>query len=241
MVVDGAASTLPQHQRLKSHTSHRSPDYCELLYLIAEFLDFCVRQVSRSLQGGIAVETQGQCLTPFQRKLLLNSLQASLRPEYCRRIEIMLLADTGQSQSQICKALGCSQEMARYWIAMAQAGNAHYWNDRPMGRPKTVNEQYIARLKELVSHSPREYGYPFQRWTAQWLGKHLAKELGIKVSDCHINRLLKQMGLSTRPEPATALEATNHTDTDNSSLVIRDLTSASAPEFPELGSFNSIR
>ena len=187
------------------------------------------------------METQGQCLTPFQRKLLLNSLQASLRPEYCRRIEIMLLADTGQSQSQICKALGCSQEMARYWIAMAQAGNAHYWNDRPMGRPKTVNEHYLARLKELVSHSPREYGYPFQRWTAQWLGKHLAKELGIKVSDCHINRLLKQMGLSTRPEPATALEATNHTDTDNSSLVIRDLTSASAPEFPGLGSFNSIR
>jgi transposase len=110
-----------------------------------------------------------------------------------------------------------------------------------MGRPKTVNEQYLARLKELVSHSPREYSYPFQRWTAQWLGKHLAKELGIKVSDCHINRLLKQMGLSTRPEPATALEVTNHTDTDNSHLVIRDLTSASAPEFPELWSFNSIR
>ena len=48
-----------------------------------------------------------------------------------------------------------------------------------MGRPKTVNEQYCDRLKELVSHSPREYGYPFQRWTAQWLGKHLAKELGV--------------------------------------------------------------
>jgi hypothetical protein len=71
------------------------------------------------------VETLGQCLTPFQRKLLLKSLEGDLRLEYRRRIEIMLLADTGQSQAQICKALGCSQEMARYWIAMAQAGNAH--------------------------------------------------------------------------------------------------------------------
>jgi hypothetical protein len=52
------------------------------------------------------VEKQGQCLTPFQRKLLLKSLQTDLRPEYRRRIEIMLLADTGQSQAQICKALG---------------------------------------------------------------------------------------------------------------------------------------
>lgn len=187
------------------------------------------------------MEKQGQCLTPFQQKLLLKSMQADLRPEYRRRIEIMLLADKGQSQSQICKALGCSPEMARYWIAMAQAGQAHQWNDQPMGRPKTVNEQYLARLKELVSHSPREYGYPFQRWTAQWLGKHLAKELGIKVSDCHINRLLKQIGLSTRPKPATALEATNQTATDNSSLVIRDLTSASATESPGLWPFNSIR
>ncbi len=115
------------------------------------------------------MEKQGQCLTPLARKLLHKSLQVDLRPEYRRRIEIMLLADTGQSQAQICEALGCSQETARYWIAMAQAGLAHNWNDRPMGRPKAVNEQYLDRLKELASHSPREYGYPFERWTAQWL------------------------------------------------------------------------
>ena len=144
------------------------------------------------------MENQGLYLTPFQRKLLLKSLETDLRLEYRRRLEIMLLADTGQSQAEICKALGCSQEMARYWIAMAQTGNADKWSDRPMGRPKAVNEQYLTRLKELASHSPREYGYSFERWTAQWLGKHMAKELGIQVSSCHINRLLKEMGLSTR-------------------------------------------
>lgn len=184
------------------------------------------------------MEKQGQYLTPFQRKLLHKSMQADLRPEYRRRIEIMLLADTGQSQTQICKALGCSQETARYWIVMALSGNAHNWNDCPMGRPKAVNEQYLDRLKELVSHSPRDYGYSFQRWTAQWLSKHLEKELGIEVSDRHINRLLKQMGLSTRPKPPTAEEPTNQTG--NFSLVIRDLTSAEVPESLQMWSFNSI-
>ena len=186
------------------------------------------------------MEKQGQYLTPFQRKLLHKNLQADLRPEYRRRIEIMLLADAGQSQAQICEALLCAQETARYWIAMAQAGLAHNWDDRPMGRPKTVNEQYLARLKELVSNSPREYGYSFQRWTAQWLSKHLAKELDIKVSVQHINRLLKQMGLSTRPKPATDEEAANQTVT-GSNILIRDLTSACAPESPELWQFTSIR
>jgi transposase len=189
------------------------------------------------LQGGIAMKKQGLYLTPFQRKLLLKSLQTDLRPEYCRRIEIMLLADTGQSQAQICKALGCSPEMARYWIVMAQTGQAHHWNDHPMGRPKTVNEQYLARLRELVSHNPREYGYPFQRWTAQWLGKHLAKELGIKVSDCHINRLLKEMGLSTRQRRESAQLGTD--GTKDSNITIRDLQSSPDPNF--LWSLNLIK
>jgi transposase len=182
------------------------------------------------------MDKPGQYLTPFQHKLLLKSLETDLRPEYRRRIKIMLLADAGQSQTQICKTLGCSPEMARYWMDIAQTGRAHRWQDRPMGRPKTVNDEYIARLKELVDRSPREYDYPFQRWTAQWLSKHLAKELGIEVSACHINRLLKQMGLSTRSKPAD--EAVN---SSQSNLAIRDLTSARVPEHLELWTLNFIR
>lgn len=134
---------------------------------------------------------------------MLKSLETNLRPEYRRRIEIMLLANSGKSQTEICKTLQCSQEMARYWMDIARMGMAHRWSDRPMGRPKTVNEEYLTRLRELVSHSPREYDYPFQHWTAQWLSKHLAKELEIEIGACHINRLLKQMGLSTRSKLST--------------------------------------
>jgi transposase len=187
-------------------------------------------------QGGITVEKLDRYLTPFQHKLLLKSLETNLRPEYRRRIEIMLLANAGQSQTDICKTLGCSPETARYWIDMARMGRAHLWNDRPMGRPKTVNEQYLARLQELVSHSPREYNYPFRRWTAQWLSKHLAKELGIEVSACHINRLLKQMGLSTRPKLAT-----EETSSSQVNLTIRDLTSADAPEYSAIWTLQFMR
>jgi transposase len=137
-------------------------------------------------------------LTPFQRKALLKHLQTNVQPEYRRRLEIMLLADMGKSQTQICQILGCSQEMARYWIGRAEAGLAHKWNECSLGRPKTVSDRYIERLKELVSKGPREYGYSFQNWTAQWLSKHLANEFGIEISDRHINRLLKKMGLSTK-------------------------------------------
>lgn len=175
------------------------------------------------------MENGSQLLTPFQRKFLLKSLQSDLRSEQRRRIEIMLMADAGQSQTQICAALGCSQETARYWIAIAREGKAHQWNDQPMGRPKIVNDQYLNRLKELVNNSPREYGYSFARWTAQWLGKHLAKEFGISVSDRHINRLLKQIGLSTRLKRGT--QATNLPTNNETGIAIRDLQPSASPDF----------
>jgi transposase len=144
------------------------------------------------------MEEQTQYLVALLAKFLPNELPDQLRPEYRRRLEIILRTNLGQSQAEICAALGCSQETARYWMTIAQTEEAKQRSTHPLGRPKRVNEHYLNRLKELVIHSPKEYGYPFERWTARWLSKHLTKEFDIQVSDRHINRLLQQMGLSTR-------------------------------------------
>ncbi len=180
---------------------------------------------------------QHQLLTPFQRKLLQKILEGDLTELYRQRIQIMLLAAEGKSQTKICEILGCSQGTARHWILMAQAGQAHNWNNSPIGRPKTVNDQYLERLKELASNTPRDYGYSFRRWTGQWLSKHLAKEFGIELSDRHINRLLKDIGLSTRPKPAPVEDTTTQ---GGNRLSIRDLTETSVSVSPEFWPFNSI-
>lgn len=185
------------------------------------------------------MENQGLYLTEFQRKLLLKRLQSNLRPEYRRRIEIMLLADAGKSQTEICESLQCSAETARYWTHIAQSGQAHLWDARPMGRPKEVTPEYLDRLAALVQSNPREHGYPFRRWTAQWLGKHLAKEFGLEVSDRHINRLLKQMGLSTRPRGSSHPNQPSETADAGSTIAIRDLQAVSTPTF--LWSLNLIQ
>ncbi|MGK7873734.1 MAG: transposase [Xenococcaceae cyanobacterium] len=178
----------------------------------------------------------GQILTPFQRKLLQKSLQDDLPEQYRQRIEIMLLADEGKTQTQICQALGCSQATARHWIFMAHSGQAHKWQEQPIGRPKSVNEEYLERLQELVSQSPRAFDYSFQRWTAHWLSKHLAQEFGIEVTARHINRLLKQMGLSTRGKPSKTEENRSENsrgdaaDTLSARILIRDLQSPKVPD-----------
>ena len=181
--------------------------------------------------------TPGQLLSPFQKKLLEKKLETNLRPEYRRRIEIMLLADRGQSQTKICAALNCSHETARYWTYIAQTGQAHKWKELPVGRPKTVNEKYLNRLRDLVSSSPHEFGYGFRRWTAQWLSKHLAKELGIEVSDRHVNRLLKQMGLSTRSKERQNGKVAE--EQNNTNIVFRNLNPQKEPQSLNFSPFQS--
>ncbi|AUT00321.1 transposase [Nostoc sp. CENA543] len=168
----------------------------------------------------------GQLLTPFQRKLLLKNLTEDLPGLYRQRIQIMLLADEGKSQTNICRTLGCCPATARHWIHIARSGMAHQWQTAPIGRPKAVNEEYLERLKTLVNDSPRNYGYAFQRWTANWLSKHLAKEFGFQLSDCHIKRLLKTMGLSTKSKPVITPETPSQIST-NSQISIGNLSSES--------------
>lgn len=144
-------------------------------------------------------------ITASLDKLLKDNLPANARPEYRRRLEIVLRTNLGQSQTEICKALKCSEDTARYWMTLAQTGQAFDRLNNPIGRPKTIDDEYLKRLRELVNSSPEDYGYPFKRWTAQWLRRHLSKEFDIEVSDRHINRLLKKMGLSTRNVPQQEL------------------------------------
>jgi len=171
----------------------------------------------------------GKLLTSFQRDLLEQAIAKELRPEYQTRIEIMLLADAGHSQSQICQALGCSYATARYWITIARNGQAHQWQEQPVGRPTTADYLYLERLKQLVNSSPREHGYPFKQWTGQWLSQHLANEFSVKLSDRHINRLLKQMGLSTRSTNTKPQKDSSTLPPRRSNIAIADLTKISAP------------
>ncbi len=176
-------------------------------------------------------------LTPFQRKLLQKSLEEDLPKQYRQRIQIMLLADGGKTQTQICRALRCCPATVRHWTHIARTGMAHQWQDCPIGRPKAVTEEYLERLKELIDQSPRDYGYSFRRWTANWLRKHLNKEFGIEISDRHLKRLLKQMGLSTRPKPQDVEKAKNQ-DKVGQNILIYDLKSASGSESNSFWLFN---
>jgi transposase len=172
-------------------------------------------------------QVKGRYLTPFQRGLLQSSLDGEISPFYRQRLQIMLLADEGKKQKEICQIVNCSAATARHWIAKAQMGLAHQWQEEPIGRPQKISFQYRERLKELVGHNPQNYGHSFQRWTGAWLGKHLAQEFGFEVHERHINRLLKEVGLSTRSPSSPSVSQSDYPQ--RLRVVIQDLAEKDLP------------
>ncbi len=146
----------------------------------------------------MSLNSAGTYLTSFQRHLLHENMKKELPNSYRQRLEIILLTDDGKTQAEICRVLGCSTATASRWIQLTKAGLAHKYLDCPVGRPKIVTDEYIEFLQRLLQNSPRDYGYPFKTWTISWLGKHLAKEMGIEVSESHLKRVMRDLGLSTR-------------------------------------------
>jgi transposase len=186
------------------------------------------------------MERQGHILSSFQRKQLENQLQQTdLSKLLSQRIKIMLLADEGKTQKDICQELGCSAPTASRWIMFARAQIAHQWKESPPGRPKKVSDQYIQRLKKLVEVDPRDCGYPFQRWTAHWLNTQLVKEFGIQLSDRHLSRLLKELELSTASQFKTTESGTHQINTE-SKVAIRNLKITSKTETSDITSLNFI-
>jgi transposase len=175
----------------------------------------------------MTVNYQAKDLTSILAEILSEKSTKNLDPRHRRRLEIILRSHLGQSQVEICSALGCSKDMARYWMAIAKKPQSNSWQDTCVGRPKRVNDEYLQRLQELVTSSPKDHGYAFKRWTARCLSQHLSTELSIKISDRHINRLLKQMGLSTRnsqqPVSPANLDESSSSNSKPRRITIQDL------------------
>jgi len=135
--------------------------------------------------------------TTFQQRKL-HKKKFARQFTVLQRIEIAPASRRRNAESTNCQSLEVFSRDCAYWITLARAGQAHNWDAfRLVDRMLMTN--IWSGCEELVSHSPRDYGYPFQRWTARW---HLAKIPALRSAIAAV--LLKEMGLSTRRKSKTA-------------------------------------
>jgi len=138
-------------------------------------------------------------LTDDERKGLEGGLHS---PEafVLRRCQIVLASARGEHISAIARHLGCSDETVREVI--------HRFDQYGMQvliaqsrRPKKIQAAFppaqAERLKDLLHHSPREYGQPTSLWTLE-LAAEVSFAQGLtaeRVSDETIRATLARLGV----------------------------------------------
>lgn len=138
-------------------------------------------------------------LTDEERKRLEAGLHS---PDafVLRRCQIVLASARGEHMNAIARNLGCSDETVREVI--------HCFDQRGLQvltaqsrRPKNIKAAFppaqAERLKELLHHSPREYGQPSSLWTLE-LAAEVSFAQGVsaeRVSDETIRATLARLGV----------------------------------------------
>ena len=156
-----------------------------------------------------------------------SHIQAGLRSSdafVLRRCQILLASARGERAPVIARQLGCDDQTVRNVIhgfnatglAVLQEGSS-----RPHRLRTTFSDEAAQRLKDLLHHSPRDFGKERSRWTLE-LAAQVSFEQGIissPVSDESVRRALKRLKTNwkrakhwiTSPDPQYQLKKTRAT------------------------------
>lgn len=124
--------------------------------------------------------------TPIRVRALTDderdAVEAGLRSpdaSVLRRCQIVLASARGQTARQIAASLGCSDQWVRDVVHAFNASGPTSLQRRSR-RPHIVRVAFdvagCERLRELLHHSPREFGKPTSVWTLTLLAEVAAEE-----------------------------------------------------------------
>lgn len=149
-----------------------------------------------------------------------EQLQAGLRASdafVLRRSQILLASSRGEAAPQIATTLSCDKQTV---LNAIHAFNTHgvavlaKGSTRPHRTQAAFDAETAERLREVLHHSPRQFGKPTSLWTLE-LAAEVAHEQGVtprRVSGETIRATLARLGIRwlrakhwlTSPDPAYA-------------------------------------
>ncbi len=102
---------------------------------------------------------------------------------HARRLTAMLMLHRGDRVSDVARTLCCARSSIGRWINWFALSGAEGLKSLPAGRSRRWPFEHICPLlRELIKHSPGDFGYQRSRWNI--------KLLAIKINEITRYRLL---------------------------------------------------
>jgi transposase len=116
---------------------------------------------------------------------------------------MVLHAAKGRTMQTIADAVGCSRSwVVRVVSRFRKHGVVGLMDRREDNGTRKVDDDFLARLYEVVEGQPSDYGYARPTWTRELLVEVVAQQTGVRVHVGTMSRALKQIGARRgRPRP----------------------------------------
>lgn len=135
----------------------------------------------------------------FGRRLMQKAIHKTCDKNYARRLTAMLMLHRGDSVSNIARTLCCARSSVGRWINWFTLSGAEGLKSLPAGRSRRWPYEYICTLlRELVKHSPGDFGYQRLRWSTELLAIKINEITGCKLHAGTVRRWLPSAGLVWR-------------------------------------------
>jgi transposase len=111
------------------------------------------------------------------------------------RCQIVLRWSEGETHSGIALGVGCSLSwVGRVIRRFGDNGIAGLHDRREDNGQLKLDEEYLAKLYEIIDLQPPEFGYPRPTWTQELLARVMEEQTGVKVHPGTMSRAIKQIG-----------------------------------------------
>ncbi|MEK6298239.1 MAG: helix-turn-helix domain-containing protein, partial [Paraburkholderia tropica] len=118
-------------------------------------------------------------------------------PWTARRARAARMLASGMSITRVSMELGLSPATARRYQTLFTAGGvAALMQLGDVGRRSRLSNEAQSRIVRAMKCPPRSYGFASESWTRDSVQEFIEREFGIRYSPSHINRLIRDLGLT---------------------------------------------
>ena len=134
-----------------------------------------------------------------ERHLMQKTIHKTCVKNYARRLTAMLMLHRGDRVSDVARTLCCARSSVGRWINWFTQSGTEGLKSLPVGRSRRWPFEHICTLlRELIKHSPGDFGYQCSRWSTELLAIKINEITGCRLHAGTVRRWLPSAGLVWR-------------------------------------------
>ncbi|WP_276097486.1 IS630-like element ISEc33 family transposase [Klebsiella quasipneumoniae] len=148
-----------------------------------------------------------------ERRLMQKAIHKTRDKNHARRLTAMLMLHRGERVSDVARTLCCARLSVSRWINWFTHSGIEGLKSLPAGRSRRWPFEHICTLlRELIKHSPGDFGYQRSRWSTELLAIKINEITGCQLHAGTVRRWLPSAGLVWRRAAPTLRIRDPHKD-----------------------------